>query len=252
MRRSGFRTIIFLFLAIWALVACSNDAQLSWKEEVKLADGRIIVVKRYSEFKAPHELGQPSGESLTRLEFEHPVTKERVRFESKFLLSSKEKIEASDLINNVQYAQQPYALMLKDANLYVVVKPLTNVYRFVGCPDPPFLLYLWKTSNWERHPLSEMPHRQFTPNLTIDVLLSRKIIRGNNRYLSVDQLAKESSGQLQPSYDLRGMTQQTFELAPNCTSCKVKEYFGDNSLSPAGPFCNRPERNWIDGKHLTN
>ena len=174
MRISSFRKYFAFVLTALALSACGNNSELSWTEEVKLADGRIIVVKRYSEFKAPHEIGQPSGESYMRMEFEHPITKEMVRYESKLFATTPEMEKArAKPVSDPGVKHRPYALMLRGDDLYVVTHIDSNIDDFLGCPDPPFLLYLWKRGIWERRSLEEIPLRQFVPNVTIDPLLAR-------------------------------------------------------------------------------
>jgi hypothetical protein len=65
--------LLTLLLATAIASACGN-VDVSWKEEVKLADGRIIVVVRTAEGKALGEIGGPGGWRATRmtLEIDHP------------------------------------------------------------------------------------------------------------------------------------------------------------------------------------
>jgi len=62
-------TLLTLLLAAAVLNACGN-VDVSWKEEVKLADGQIIIVKRTAEGKALGEVGGPGGWRATRMTLE--------------------------------------------------------------------------------------------------------------------------------------------------------------------------------------
>jgi len=249
-----FLKIIAFVLSALVLTACSNDSELHWTEEVKLADGRIIIVKRYSEFKAPREIGQPSGESYTRLEFEHPVTKETVQFESKLFATTKEMEAArANPVRNPGIKHRPYALMMKSEWLYLVTWLDASIDNFFGCPDPPFFLYLWKGGRWENRPIEEIPRRKFIPNLTIDPLSAKSTIRSNGYHLAPEQTVFIDRGHGPIEYDFSGMSKQTFDLPPNCTSCTQRGPYGPRADSPiTPPTCLREQREWLSRKHLSN
>lgn len=247
------RTFLTLVAAL-VLVGCGNDSELKWKEEVKLADGRIIVVTRRSEFKAPHEIGQPPGESHMWMEFEHPVTKEVVKFETKFRGSTVEMEAArAKAVNDPSLMNRPYSLMTKGADLYVVTHLDSSIDDFFGCPDPAFLLYRWHQGQWEPRPLEEMPERKFIPNLTIEPESARQTIKSSGYHLKPEQTVFIELGYGPLEYDFSGMTRQTFDLPPNCTSCTQQGPYGPRADSPiTPPTCLRKQRDWTTRNHLSN
>ena len=66
---AGRLQLLTLLLAAAVLAACGN-VDVSWKEEVKLADGRMIIVKRTAQGKALGEIGGPGGWRATRMTLE--------------------------------------------------------------------------------------------------------------------------------------------------------------------------------------
>lgn len=238
----------------FALVACDRASELTWKEDVRLQDGRVITVSRRSEFKAPHEIGQRPGESHMWLEFEHPITKEVVRFDSKLRGDSEEMVAAGAKADgDPSLMHRPYALMARQSDLYVVTWLDANIDHFFGCPDPPFLLYRWQQGRWERRPLEEIPYRRFAPNLTVDVESERQKIEASGRHLKAGEIVFSEVGYGPVEFDFTGMTQQTFDLPPKCASCTVTVKLGQRADAPvAGPFCTRQQRDWTSRKRLAN
>ena len=69
--------IALLCLAVWLVIAIRGERSLTWMEEVKLPDGRVVTLTRHQEFRdADHDPGN------YWFEYADPDTKENVRFES--------------------------------------------------------------------------------------------------------------------------------------------------------------------------
>lgn len=236
------------------LVACDGASELTWKEDVKLRDGRVITVSRRSEFRAPHEIGQTPGESHLWIEFEHPTTGEVVHFESKLRGSTAEMEEArSKPTSEPSLMHRPYALMMKESDVYIVTWLDSTIDDFYGCPDPPFLLYRWHQGRWERRALEEIPYRRFAPNLTIGPQSERQKIESNGHHLKVEQVVFTEVGYGAVEFDFTGMTRQIFDLPPNCTSCTARGPYGPRADSPiSAPTCLRKQRDWNVRNRLTN
>ena len=244
-------TLIGLLLL---LSACNKESALTWKEEVRLLNGHVIVVSRRSEFNAPREIGQAAGESYMWMDFEHPITKETVHYESKLRGTSGEMVAAgTKAVSDPGLMHRPYALMMKGDDLYAVIWLDHIIGKFFGCPDPPFLLYRWHEHRWERRPLEEIPQRKFTPNLSLDPSSRREEIASGNYRLKPEQIVHGARGQGELEYDFQGMTRQTFDLPPNCATCTVMVSLGPGANSKdAGPFCTRDQRDWSAQRHLSN
>lgn len=253
--RSAAALWLCALFVLQALAACDSGAELRWKEDVKLEDGRVITVSRRSEFKGPYELGKSPGESHVWLEFDHPATKEKVRFETS-LLHDSEAMVAAGARSPAEpgLLQYPRALMMSGDDLYVVTDLSGSIYRFLGCPDPSMFLYLWNRGRWERRPLEEIPYRSFSVNVTVDAKKMRTAIEQARYHLGTDWTYGQSISHRRGEFDLTGMTKQMFSLPPNCVTCITYEYVRPKQGSDfrAGPYCTQPGRNWYAHEKLTN
>jgi hypothetical protein len=73
-KRVGFRNVnacraATLLLLVSMLTACGR-VDVKWKEEVKLADGRVVIVKRTAKGKTLGEIGGPGGWGATNMTLE--------------------------------------------------------------------------------------------------------------------------------------------------------------------------------------
>jgi hypothetical protein len=238
--------LLFLF----SLVGCDDGSELRWKEDVMLQDGRVITVSRRSEFRGPQEFTKAPTESYLWLELEHPTTKEKVQYETSFRHDSEEMVAfGAKSPPDPSLQHYPFALMMGGDDLYVVTRLWGRIHSFLGCPDPALHLYRWNKGRWERRPLEEIPYRKFAINLTTNPGGMRQAMKQAKYHLAADQTHRPVSGE----FDLTRMTKQTFLLPPNCAECKTYEsYYKGTQLVNAGPFCNRPGRNWFAREQLAN
>lgn len=134
-------------LASFAFAACSGGRTIEWKQEAPLADGRVIVVDRYSE-QGPHsptlnmrmEIGQ-------ELAFTHPDTGERIRW-------------------RIPDGLQPHMLDFDSGVPYYVLRAYTVAdYNRWDCPNPPYLVYRYESGGWYRTPFKKLPAQFVKPNL---------------------------------------------------------------------------------------
>lgn len=130
-----------------ALTGCDTGRTLEWKQEAPLADGRVIVVDRYSE-QGPHsnkhnmrmEIGQ-------ELAFTHPDTGERIRW-------------------RVMNGLQPHMLDFDSGTPYYIFRAYTVLdYNNWDCPNPPYLVYRYEKGGWNRTPFEKLPTQFAKPNL---------------------------------------------------------------------------------------
>ncbi len=57
-------------LMLAAMLAACGRVDVEWKEEVRLSDGRVVIVKRTAQGKALGEIGGPGGWRATRMTVE--------------------------------------------------------------------------------------------------------------------------------------------------------------------------------------
>jgi len=180
-------SILFL-----ALSSCSGDS-LKWREEVLLSDGRVITLTRYQEFNGPHELGQPPTASNYWLEFKHPDTGQTVRWEYGRHLGT-------------------VALFIHEKTPYLLVKPrYGSSRRDFDCPDPPYLLYRFESTTWQKTDLGNIPVKQLSANMTDGTDGDRKAIIEKKHYLEVEHTRLRYVLNMQPwVIDFGLMNEQTF------------------------------------------
>lgn len=144
-----------MFRQIWAtlilsgccvnLAACSP--YVSWKEEVKLSDGRIIVVEQKK--LAEGDIVRESWLSISLPE-----------------LGSKPIIWHERLT--------PHIVNIDHGMLYVIGAPWTvRESRVYGCPEHSTVAFVWRNGQWARIPFDEIPISIYDTNLLIDAVPPR-------------------------------------------------------------------------------
>jgi hypothetical protein len=125
----------------------SYDKSLTWKEEVKQPDGRVIILTREQEFRDRHyDVGDQ------KFEFTHPRTGEYIRWYGHRHLML-------------------VALFTIETDTYLVALPTWgSSAHFLNCPNPPYLLYRYRDT-WGHIPLREIPVQEFRPNVLTHVWL---------------------------------------------------------------------------------
>lgn len=121
---------------------CGSHAAETWREEVKLLDGRVITIlqkRRYDNEKMPREFW---------LSFNLPE------------FGNQDISWHENLV--------PRVLNVHEGKLYVVGWPWTRVeYLQYGSPKPPFLGFRYEAGQWQRIPFNEIPQAIYDTNLLI-------------------------------------------------------------------------------------
>jgi hypothetical protein len=165
---------IFGQLLWWTalLSACGKSDELTWTEDVKLPDGRVVTLTRWVEFKGAYAMGDTPNESKHRLEFKHPDTGEIVKWEN-----SKEM----GMLNTV-------ALMLDKGSPNILSVPsLGDDSHKFNCPNPPYLLYEYANGQWQAKPLGRIPDKLIRANLTTHIKEKSEEIERKKRHLTAAQ-----------------------------------------------------------------
>ncbi|MBS0419787.1 MAG: hypothetical protein JSR66_18900 [Proteobacteria bacterium] len=172
--------------------ACTK--KVDWKEDVQLADGRVITLTRHQEFGGPHEIGQPSSESTGWLEFKHPDTGKVVRWDY-----------TRDL--------RPVALLIDhNATELLVVPEYGEIFRR-KCPSPLYFLYRYGEKGWVEKPIEDLRGRKIKRNMISTPFEAKVLMEKNNMHLSVDQTMQFTTGYTYGRrIDFGKLTTQTFEM----------------------------------------
>ena len=196
------RTALLLLCAV-ELAACRND--LTWTEDVKLPDGRVVTLTRWVEFKGPYTMGDTATESKQRLQFKHPETGEIVKWEND---------KEPGLLKTV-------AIVLDKGNPVLLGTPAYggDYFKF-NCPNPPYLMYEYMSGQWRARPLAQVPVKTIRANLTTHAKQMREEIEANKRHLTAAQTSDSYTyrdGVFKVPYIIRfdGMPAQTF-ATKNC------------------------------------
>jgi len=193
-------------LLLLALTACS-ERSLEWTEDVKLPDGRIVLLTRYQEFRGLHELGQPPTPSDYWLEFNNPDNRARVRWNGRRDLGT-------------------VALLMDQGAPELLMVMWLGGLRPWRCPDPPYLLFRYEAGKWKQIPLTTLRGQKIRPNMTSSPPDARTDIRSHDNHLGW-QLAGHVSDEPEPiAYiDFTNLTTQTFgaRCQPPFNTLEVKE-----------------------------
>ncbi len=132
---------VSVLLAIVPLVGGCGGNTVSWQEEVKLTDGRVIAVtqKRRYEGRVPRE---------------HWMTFKLPEF-------GNQEITWHENLS-------PHVLNVYLGKLYIVGMPFTEQeYRQYGKPFPEYVPYRYEAGQWQRIPFNEVPKAIYDTNLLI-------------------------------------------------------------------------------------
>lgn len=141
-------------------VSMSADAGLfgfggtSWKEEVLLHDGQMLVIERAAKRHGRHEIGQrpPIGEQSVM--FNMPGTKQRLIWKDDYsedVGGANFNLMALDIVRGI-----PYLLVTPAGCLS---------YNKWGRPNPPYVIFKYSAGEWQRISLQELPAEIRQPNL---------------------------------------------------------------------------------------
>ena len=141
-QRPGSRfATLFIGLAVLCLSACEGGRTIHWKQEVKLEDGRILILERESK-QGPHDpLLNIRMELVQRIAFSDPDGGERIQWE-------------------IPKGLLPAMLDLDGGMAYLVLRADTVAdYNNWDCPNPPWLVYRYERKDWNRISMEQLPER---------------------------------------------------------------------------------------------
>lgn len=156
------------------------SATMSWKEEVVLHDGKIIVAERFYNLG-----GYPAIESHNRTPLDETIT---------FVLpeSNNQISWRTEYRNELSESSSLGALLLDvvDGVPYIATSPTGCIaYNKWGRPNPPYVLFKYVNDEWKRIPLEEFP-----PVLVHANMMSRPDSRVLKSYYTVEQVKEQMRG----------------------------------------------------------
>lgn len=169
------RLMLGMVLASVPLVGGCGGNTLTWQEEVKLSDGRVITITQKRRYEMVYT-GSNSG-NLPRdfwLTFKLPE------------FGDKEITWHENLT--------PQVFNIYQGKLYVVGVPGTEIeFRQYGKPYPEYVPYQYEAGQWLRIPFSEIPVDIYDTNMWID-----NEPENNSKYISLTDKATEMKDESLP------------------------------------------------------
>ena len=130
----------------------------SWKEEVLLHDGSKIIVKRSQSYGGRSEVGQGGPIKEHTVSFTLPNANKTIKWTSEY----------SEDVGRANF--NLLALHILNGTPYVVADPnLCPSYNKWGRPNPPYVLFKYDGSAWQRIQMAELPVEFKTINVSLDI-----------------------------------------------------------------------------------
>lgn len=169
---------LFLMIGV-TMSACSKT--MSWKEEVQLSDGQIVIAERFYNLG-----GYPAIESKERAALDMTVT---------FNLPNGKIIWKNDFRDSVP---EPNSLNLVRFDVikgvpYIATYPAGCIaYNKWGRPNPPQVLFKYENSQWKRITLAELPTSLIGAHA--NVVVGRPATSLLKSFYTVAQVNEENDG----------------------------------------------------------
>lgn len=160
----------------------------SWKEEALQPDGSKIVVERTASRKGRHEIGQRPAIADQSLSFAMPGTGQKVKWEDRY----------SEDVGGGNFS--PMLLGVLNGRAYVVASPTGCLpYNKWGRPNPPYVVFRYEGSEWQRISLAELPAEFKLPNLIISSP-DDQVERSGTRFITAEMIGRMNGGNIPPQY----------------------------------------------------
>jgi len=172
----GLLKALLALAATLHLTGCAKTVE--WKEEVRLGDGRTIVVEQKRRCEGGDATAKTDASCIAR---EFWLTLQLPEFSSQPIVWH-EKL-------------RPFAVNVHQGRLYVVGFPsYLPEFRAYGASNPPYFGFVWSGSGWTRIAFAEIPPAIYAANMLIE-----NIPRTRTDYLSLARkYSQDESGD--PAY----------------------------------------------------
>jgi hypothetical protein len=146
-----------LILSMAAVLAgCSNT--VSWKEEVKLKDGRVIVAAQKKRCEGGDYNAKTNATCVAR---------------EAWLTLNLPEFSNSEIVWHESL--DPMVVNIHEGRLYVIGFPPHAVeFRAYGATNPPYIGFLWDKGTWKRIPFRDIPEAIYEGNMLIESIPKHK------------------------------------------------------------------------------
>lgn len=213
--------LLTISILMWGATmnACAADT-MTWKEEVLLHDGSKIIVEREVKRGGRHEIGQQPPIKEQSLAFTLPTTNERLVWKSEY---SKD-VRLADF--------QPLLLDIFQGTVYVVTLPVGCLsYNKWGRPNPPYVVFKYQGTEWQRITLQELPAQFKTPNLIISSP-DNEVKKMGKSFVTAAMVQRANSDLSQSEF--KNILREVVKRGQGVTSCEEMIRVKDGWVSPGG------------------
>lgn len=198
----------------------------SWKEEVLLHDGKMLIVERSQARGGRHEIGQEVPVTEHVVLFRHPSTGKAIQWKSEY------GIEAE------KWSLLPLALDILNGTPYIVSTPVGCIaYNKWGRPNPPYVIQKFDGTNWERIALALFPKQITEANLVIGGLTGRterRLTTGRSGPVPTKEIKDINTEAHEPAVQyLRAFVR--VPLKPGSVGVSCPDYSSPRYMSPKAP-----------------
>lgn len=163
--------LAFLLGGFLALPSCASSEFKTWQEEVKLNDGRVIVVTQKKRCSGAYTGGN----------YANCIAREA------WLTIKLPEFGNQEIVWHEHLS--PRILNVHEGQLYIVGDPPTGLeFRAYGKPQPPYIGFVLENGKWKRIPFELIPSAIYDTNMLLDAFPPNDI-----NFLS---LSKKESGEL--------------------------------------------------------
>ena len=219
---AGFSLLLAASANVFAAVFGLFGNTMSWKEEVLLHDGQIIIAERFYKLG-----GYPAIESQERMALDETVT---------FSLpgSNKKIVWKTDFRDS---EPEPNSLNLI---LFDIVKGVPYIATYpAGCiaynkwkrPNPPQILFKYEGEQWNRIGVAEFPSDVIKSNL----IVGRPATKLLQSFYTTDQVSKKNREISTPEYKLV-MRESIGRPSPTCPELKRVNGGWESPNGSTAPF----------------
>ncbi len=202
----------------------------SWKEEVLLHDGRKVVITRSQTYGGSREIGQPPPIKEHTITFTLPNTDKTIRWTSEY----------GEDIGRTNFVL--LAVHVLNGTPYLVTEPnLCLSYNKWGRPNPPYVVFKYDGTAWQRIPLVDLPTEFSTLNVAISLdsgIVQKMIKRG---LVPVEEIQKLNRSLPQPEYQTL-LREPVKTGSPGSTNCEERVLYKGQWILPNDPIA----REFID------
>jgi hypothetical protein len=152
-----------IFLGVWVMVlnGCATKVLglggTSWKEEVRLHDGSVMIVERSQTYGGRSEPFKSAPVAMHSISFTLPGSGKRLEWTSDY----------DDSLGRTNF--NVLALHIIDGVPYLITEPnLCLSYNKWARPNPPYVIFKYEGADWQRISVSALPKEAATINLIVN------------------------------------------------------------------------------------